>query len=280
MDWPYHWLLNKDHRVFRGAVESVVMEATKGLIDPDARDSLGGKDTQCQHFFTKVFTLFRTYEADLTRALLCCSRLQDPVIEMRYYRSVPRRSSRRGGPQLVESETGADFALTLEVAVPGEIAADRSVLGQAKLVDLYSVPIPASQLEKLLGFAGPESGVYMMWGPNQQPSMVTAQNIRTLARVNGSNRLRSQVASYGKPFAEFLVDMFFGLWFGKDFVRAAIPKRIPKNSPTALFAMLHLGTPPPNVVHFGITSSKARDLPAGVHVQEIIELNGNERESR
>jgi hypothetical protein len=272
-NWPNHWLLNEDHRVFRSALAALVDQAAAELADPRARRYLGGEDTQCQHFFTKLYTLMQTHQAELTQSLLCCSRVKDPVIELRYYRSVPRRSRKRGGPQLVETETGADFAFTLQVAVPDEIRADRSVLGQAKLVDDESVPIPIQQLNSLLEFAGPMSGVYLLWGPRQSPAVITVDNIKTLARTKGTNRLRPDVLRYGKPFAEFLVDMFLGLWFGKDFVRDEIRKRIPTNSPTALYVMLHMGVPPPNVIHFDISSSRGRDRPPGVYIQEINDLN-------
>jgi hypothetical protein len=273
-NWPQHWLLNEDHSVFRGALTALVDQAAAQLARPSPRRFLGGEDTQCQHFFSTLYALMQMQQAELTKALLCCSRVKDPVIEIRYYRSTPRRSRKRGGPQLVESETGADFALTLSVLVPGEVTADRSVLGQAKVVDDDSVPIPAQQLTTLLEFAGSVSGVYLLWGPGQLPSVITADNIKTLARTAGTNRLRPEILRYGKPFAEFLVDMFIGLWFGKDFVRSEIRKRIPANSPTALYVMLHMGTPPPNVIHFDISSSHSRDRAPGVYVQEPIDLNG------
>ena len=279
--WPNHWLLNENHWAFRSAVAGLVHRAAAYLSAPNARDTLGGEDTQCQHFFTRLYTLMQAQQADLTKALLCCTRAPDPVVEIRYYRSVPRRSRKRGGPQLVETETGADFALTLQVEVPGEIAADRSVIGQAKLVDDRSIPIPAQQLETLLEFAGSVSAVYLMWGPGRAPAVVTAENIRTLARLGGTNRLRPEVIRYGKPFGEFLVDMFLGLWFGKDFVRKEIRKRIPQNSPTALYVMLHMGAPPPNVIHFGISSGRTRDRQPGVCVQEeIIDTDGGQRTPR
>jgi len=196
------------------------------------------------------------------------------MVEIRYYRSVPRRSHKLGGPQLVESETGADFALTLEVQVPGEISADRSILGQAKLVDKASFPIPSYQLEMLLKVAGPESGAYLMWGPGQDPYVLTAENIRTLSRISKTNRLQPSVIPYGKPFAEFLVDMFLGLWFGKDFVRQNVPARIPKNSPTALYVALHMGAPPPNVVHFSIGSRRrGEDRIPGIYFRKLYNLN-------
>jgi len=265
-NWPQHWLLNENHQAFRGILTSLVDRAATDLADPMARRFLGGEDTQCQHFSSTLYALMQTQQAELTKALLCCARVKDPVIEIRYYRSAPRRSRKRGGPQLVESETGADFALTLSVT------ADRSVLGQAKVVDDESVPIPAQQLNSLLEFAGSVSGVYLLWGPGQLPSVITADNIKTLARTTGTNRLRPDVLRYGKPFAEFLVDMFMGLWFGKDFVRSEIRKRIPPNSPTALYVMLHMGTPPPNVFHFDISTSLNRDRAPGVYIQEMINL--------
>jgi len=243
------------------------------LIAPGARTKLGGEDTQCQHFFTALYTLMQTNQAHLSQALLCCSRIRDVVIDLRYYRSVPRRSRKRGGPQLVETETGADFALTLQAAVPDEIRADRSVLGQAKLVDDQSIPIPTQQLNSLLEFAGSVSGVYLLWGEDHSPVVVTAENIKTLARGQGTNRLRHEVLQYGKPFAEFLVDMFVGLWFGKDFIREEIRQRIPSKSPTALYVMLHMGAPPPNVLHLDIGSSRGRDRAPGVYVQDILDLN-------
>jgi hypothetical protein len=175
----------------------------------------------------------------------------------------------------VERETGADFALTIEVDVPNEIHADRSVLGQAKLVDGESIPIDGRQLHTLLDFGGPESATYLMWGSGHEPIVIAAENIRTLGRVRRTNRLVVDVLRYGKPFAEFLVESFIGLWFGKDFDRRAIAQiePIPQESPTALYMMLHGGTPPPNVLHLGISSSRSRDLRPGVYVSEVIETH-------
>lgn len=158
--WPSHWLLGEDHSVLRNLLAEITSQPTDDLSRDDVRDSIGGEDTQCQHFFTKAFTLMKTREDDLTKALLCCSRVKDPIMEFRYYRSVPRRSRKRKSPQLVEGETGADFALTLGAEVPGEISADRSVFGQAKIIDNQSIPISAQQLDTLLSFAGPESATY------------------------------------------------------------------------------------------------------------------------
>ena len=63
--WPNHWLLNEDHQVFRDAIGSLVVQASADISHPNARFTLGGEDTQCQHFFTKLYTLMR-----LTRKIL------------------------------------------------------------------------------------------------------------------------------------------------------------------------------------------------------------------
>lgn len=280
--WPSHWLLGEQHSIFRNAVATIISEAEGDLARADARETIGNEDTQCQHFFTKAFTQMQMKQDELTKALLCCSKVQQPVLEIRYYRSVPRQSRKRRNPHLVESETGADFALTLQVDVPDDIFAERSVFGQAKLIDDQSIPIGAHQLNTLLSFAGPESATYLMWGPRYSPTMITAENIKTLGRIKKTNRLNEDVLRYGKPFAEFLVESFIGLWFGKDFDRVTIGKPIPKDSPTALYMTLHAGTPPPNVLHLGISSSRSRQLEPGVYVSNVINVDEQEdqREDR
>lgn len=50
--------------------------------------------------------------------------------------------------------------------------------------------------------------------------MITAENIRTLGRASGTNHLHDNILRYGKPFAEFLIESFIGLWFGRDYDRA------------------------------------------------------------
>ena len=274
--WPSHWLLGEDHSVFRNAVATIISEADIDLSRADARETIGGEDTQCQHFFTKAFSLMHENQAELTKALLCCSKIEDPVMEIRYYRSVPRRSRRQRNPQLVESETGADFAITLQANVPNKILADRSVFGQAKIIDNSGIQISGQQLDALLSFAGQESATYMMWGHEHSPTMITAQNIKTLGRIREKNRLSVDVLRYGKPFAEFLIESLIGLWFGKDFDRALIRQKIPKDSPPALFMALHVGAPPPNVLHLGVSSSNSRNLRPGVYISEVINMEEHE----
>lgn len=59
-----------------------------------------------------------------------------------------------------------------------------------------------------------------------------------------------------------------------------VSKTKPKDSPTALYMTLHEGTPPPNVFHIGVSSSKSRDLRPGVYVSEIINIESNEEQNR
>ena len=271
--WPSHWLLGEDHRVFRNALSELISPACEDLSRPDARENLGDEDSQCQHFFTKIYSLMRASQDSLSKALLCCSKIEDVVLEFRHYRSVRRRLKRRKRAQLVEDLTGADFGLTLEVNVPDEILADRSVLGQAKLVDGSAIPIDRMQLNDILRFAGPESATYLIWGGGNKPVVVSAENIRTLSRVSTTNRMHVEILRYGKPFEEFLIESFVGLWFGRDFDHKSVGVPIPDTSPTALYVMLHLGPPPPNVVHLSIGTSRSRNRTPGVYVNETIDLD-------
>jgi hypothetical protein len=81
-NWPQHWLLDDDHAAFRRALTVLVDQAAAPLANPMARRFLGGEDTQCQHFFSRLYGLMQTQQAELTKALLCCSRVKDPVIEI------------------------------------------------------------------------------------------------------------------------------------------------------------------------------------------------------
>ncbi len=272
---PSHWLLKTGHVEFRAAMARIVQEASSDVMQPDSRATLGYEDTQCQHFFSAMFTMFRERQQMLSEALACCAAFPEAFLQVGYYRSVSRRSSSVPGPQLVEKETGADFALTLEVDVPGSIHADRSVLGQAKLIDRNGIPISRTQLECLLTTGGPESAAYMMWGPGQEPSVITAQNVSTLGRLDCSNSLSDDVLAYGRRFDEFLLESFIGLWFGKDFDRQSVDADVPERSPTALYFMLHTGTPPPVVFHIKIGSARDFDIEPGLHVFGPIDMDEN-----
>lgn len=280
LGWPSHWLLGEDHRVFRDLLSRIISPASDDLAREDARETLGDEDHQCSHFFAKAYSQLQAASGDLTEALLCCSKIGDPVLELRHYQSVRRRNSKRKRPQLVENVTGADFALTLEVDVPGDIRADRSVLGQAKLIDDGGIPIARMQLDSILQSGGPESATYLMWGCENRPVVVSAENVRSLSRVNGTNRLDMGILRFGKPFAEFLIEAFIGLWFGRDFDRSRTDTSVPHDSPAALYAMLHIGPPPPNVIHLGIGTSQSRDLPPGVYVTETVRLDNGDLDER
>lgn len=276
-----HWLLHDGHRRFRGMLAEVVGQAAADLKRTDARETLGYEHDQCQHFFTKLFSLLGHCERELSESLRCCSKIPDVYMEIRYFRSVSRRSKQRQRPQLVESETGADFALTLEVNIPHHIHTNRSVLGQAKLADPTGVPIAEKQLADLLATAGPESALYMMWGDAVEARLVTAVNVQTLARDEDTDLLSGSVLGFGRTFSEFLCELFLGLWFGKEWDRSSFGDDVPDKSPTALYAMLHGGPPPPNVIHVGIGSASSEErFPPGVHIAPLRDLSEEDDERR
>src|SRR6185369_7794365 len=109
-----HWFLHEAHSEFRNAIGSIIDLAATDLSRPDARASLGDEHDQCQYLFTKMYSVMQERASDLTEAVLCCSRIPDPVVELRYYRSRVKRSTKKPDPQFIEGETGADFALVLD----------------------------------------------------------------------------------------------------------------------------------------------------------------------
>jgi len=113
--------------------------------------------TNVKHLFTKAYTLMKERESELTDYLFCCSKVPEPIIEIRYYRSKVRRSRTSQNPQFIESETGADFALALRINLPGVLKIERSILGQAKVIGKNSGAIEQNQLEALLSVGGAES---------------------------------------------------------------------------------------------------------------------------
>jgi len=267
-----HWFLRENHSKFRNSIASVIDEAVMDLSRHDARDTLGDEHTQCQHLFTKIYTLMRGRQQELTEHLLCCSKVRDPVVELRYYRSPVRRSRSIKSPQFIESETGADFALTLQIDLPDILQAERSVLGQAKVLDSPSAQFNEDQLNKLLDVGGPESATYMLWRADYPPTIVSAENIESHIRTQGASRLGPLVFTLGKPLAEFFCDGFLGLWFGKDYDPKKECEEPPPESIGILYHFLHRGTPPPNVVHFGLSSRRELRVRPGVYIDDIVDI--------
>ena len=130
-----HWFLQEKHVEFRNTITAIIDTAARGVRRSDARATLGDEHDQCQYLFTKMYTLMQERQDEMTKAVLCCSRIPDPVVELRYYRSRVKRSKKQPDAQFIEGETGADFALVLDINFPGILQAQRSVLGQAKILD-------------------------------------------------------------------------------------------------------------------------------------------------
>lgn len=267
-----HWFLQEKHVEFRNTVSAIVDGAAIDLRRSDARATLGDEHDQCQYLFTKMYTLMQGRQDDLTKAVLCCSRIPDPVVELRYYRSRVKRSKKQPDAQFVESETGADFALVLDVSFPGILQAQRSVLGQAKILDGSSIALDDQQLEQILRVAGPESAAYLIWGENQGPTVVSAENIAASRRTQRAGRLPNSILPFGRPLSEFFSEAFIGLWFGKDYTPEKAGENPPKTSVAILYHFLHMGVPPPNVVSFGIMSGKLLGVRPGVYVNDVVDL--------
>jgi hypothetical protein len=266
-----HWFLNDGHEEFRNAISAAVRDTAADLTRPDAKAALGDEHEQCQHFFSKLYARFQHDRAQLTRALICCSRIPDPVLELRYYRSSRRRS--KGAP-FGENTTGADFALALRVDLPGVIQAERSTLGQAKVFDNGSCRVDGEQCELLRKTAGAEGAAYLMWGPDAGVDVVSANNVRSCLRTSGRGGLHQDVLALGKPFDEFVCDDLIGLWFGKDYVAAEERERPPVTSVGVLFHFLHASAPPPNVAYFGLSSSQVQGgLAPGVYIADVVDMD-------
>lgn len=264
-----NWFLKEGHTEFRGSLEAFVTEAAQDLCRPDARNTLGDEHDQCQHLFTKLYTLLASNQRELTRCLLCCSKIPEPILILRYYRSRVRRRQGMADAQFIESETGADFALCLQVDLPGMLQTQRMVLGQAKILDRHSSALNDEQLGKLLAAGGPEAATYLVWGSDIFPTVVSAENIASFARTQRANRLTQQVVDLGKPLSEFICDAFLSLWFGREYRPEKEGESPPPNSIGVLYHFLHAGPPPPNVVFLGLTSSNRLVAPPGVYVEEM-----------
>ena len=269
---PSHWLFREVDNEFADGVAKAMEEAAADLARPDARETLGDEHDQCQHLFTKMYTLLQSRAGGLSRMLLRSTDFRNPVVELRYYRSRVRRARQGSRAQFVEAETGADFAFALAIDLPGVIKAERSVLGQAKILSDAGVVIEPEQLQQLRTVAGPESATYLLWGNGAPPSVVSAENIAAAIRTTGTNRVPPTLLRAGKPLSEFFCDSFVGLWFGKDYASQRAEDHPPKESIGVLYHFLHRGTPPPNVVYFGLSSARQVKVPPGVYVQDIIDI--------
>lgn len=263
---PSHWLLEDDHEVFRNAISKMVITAAEDLCRVDVRSTLGDEHDQCQHLFTKLFTIMQQNTDELTEALLCCSKVPDPVLMLGYYRSRIRRSRTSADPQFIESETGADFALTLEVDLPNVLRANRSVLGQAKIIGPKPISIKKDQLRMILKVAGPESGAYLVWDEDTTPTIISAANIATHCRLHDKDLIDTSLLPVGKPLAEFLCDVFLALWFGRDYDPVLEGDKVPSGSIGVLYHFLHSAVPPPNVLYMGVASAKKHQTKPGVVV--------------
>jgi hypothetical protein len=267
-----HWLFRDVENEFAEGVATTIAEAAADLARFDARVTLGDEHDQCQHLFTKVYTLLQSRAGALSRMLLRSTNVRDPVVELRYYRSKVRRTRREPRAQFVEADTGADFAFTLAIDLPDLLKAERSVLGQAKILGDRGAAIEPEQLQQLRSVAGPESGTYLLWGEGVTPTIVSAENIAAALRTNGTNRVPNTLPRAGKPLSEFFCDSFVGLWFGKDYDPQREQEEPPSTSVGVLYHFLHRGVPPPNVVFFGIGNAGKLGVAPGVYVQDIIDI--------
>ena len=222
-----HWFLRNEHLKFRNSINKIIKTAAADLCRNDTSNTLGDEHQQCQHLFTKIYTLMQERQNELTEHLLCCAKVSDPVIELRYYRSRIRKDKTSGDKQFVEKETGADFALTLGINLPGILQAERSVLGQAKVMKLPSIELDVNQMKTLLNVGGPESAAYLLWSTDHYPCVISAENVAAHIRTQGMDRLYPNLFTLGQSLQDFFCDAFIGLWFGKDYdpKRKVIPHR-------------------------------------------------------
>jgi hypothetical protein len=269
---PSHWLFRDVNNEFAEGIASIIAEAAVDIARTDARATLGDEHDQCQYLFTKIYTLLQSRQAGLTRLLLRSTDLRDPVVELRYYRSKVRRTRQGARAQFVEAETGADVAFALKVDLPGVLKAERSVLGQAKILSNNGAVIEPEQLQHLRAVAGPESATYLLWGDDAPPVVVSAENIAAAVRTTGSHRFDTTLLRAGKPLSEFFCESFVGLWFGKDYEAQRAQDRPPKDSIGVLYHFLHRGAPPPNVVFFGLQSARQVNVAPGVYVREVVDI--------
>jgi hypothetical protein len=219
-----------------------------------------------------MYTLMQERADDLTEAVLCCSRIPAPVVELRYYRSRVKRVRKQSDPQFIEGETGADFALVLDVNFPSILQAQRSVLGQAKILDRSTLALDDEQLEQILRVGGPESAAYLIWGENQSPTVLSAENVATFTRTQGASYLNSNILPFGQPLSEFFSEVFIGLWFGRDYDAKKEGEDPPETSIAILYHFLHMGVPPPNVVYFVLRVGTRLGVRPGVYVNDVIDL--------
>ena len=270
---PNHWFLKDEHVKFRNSIADIIEEAAAHVCRPDARNTLGDEHQQCQHLFTRIYTLMEDRRDELSSHLVCCSRIPDPVVELRYYRSRAKRDKSEGDPQFVEKETGADFALTLGIDLPGVLEAERSVLGQAKIIGSPSSALDIRQLDTLLAVAGSESACYLVWRADRSPIVVTADNVAAHLRGYGKNRLHPGLFSLGQSLADFFCNAFLGLWFGKHYDAKKLREKPPSRSVPILYHFLHRSVPPPNVVYFGLSTQGKTRLPPGVYVSGVVDID-------
>jgi hypothetical protein len=270
---PNHWFFKDGNVEFQKSITEIIGEAATHVCQQDARNTLGDEHEQCQYLFTKTYTLMQERHQQLTRHLLLCSKIPDPVVELRYYRSRRKRDQSAKDPQFVEKETGADFALTLNIDLPGVLQAERSVLGQAKIITPPSSSLDIHQLNNLLRQAGSESACYLLWQVNRGPVVVTADNVVAHVRNENSKRLYSSLLNLGQPLADFFCNAFIGLWFGKDYEPTKYGEKPPQRSIPILYHFLHRNAPPPNVAYFGLSTHQRTQIPAGVYVNEIVDID-------
>ena len=268
-----HWFLKEEHTKFRNCIMEIIDTVADEVCRYDSRDTLGDEHDQCQYLFTKMYTLMQERRRELTKNLLCCSKIKDPVVEIRYYRSRVKRTKTSERPQFIESETGADFALAIEVDLPGVIQVSRSILGQAKIIDNNeSTLIDKEQLDNLIETAGPESAAYILWGSKDRPTVLSANNVSAYLTTNNSLRINSSTLSLGMKLSEFFCESFLSLWFGKDYNSEKEGENPPKKSIPVLYHFLHRGNTPPNVIFFGISSGNKLGLSPGVYIDKQTDI--------
>jgi hypothetical protein len=199
-----HWFLKKSRTEFHSTITTIIDKASVDLGRPDARVTLGDEHDQCQYLFTKMYTLMQERVNDLTHAILRCSKIPAPIVELRYYRSRIKRGRKQSNAQFIEGETGADFALVLDVNLPNVLQAQRSVLGQAKILDGSSLALDNEQLERILQVGGPESAAYLVWGKKKLPSVLSAENVAAFIRTQGGSYLSTRILPFARPIERVL----------------------------------------------------------------------------
>jgi hypothetical protein len=71
---------------------------------------------------------------------------------------------------------------------------------------------------------------------------------------------------------EFYIDVFLGLWFGRDYTPAKYDENPPPTSVAVLYHFLHATIPPPNIVYLGVFSGGFAPTAAGLYVNGVTDI--------